>query len=129
LRAPDALDAGESRTLDRFFDAPLEGSRLWVAEGADRAIVGVAYAERAIDYFTQETHGHLSILAVAAEAEGHGIGGALLETVEQWAKEQRYRFITLNVFATNHHAAAVYEHAGYRPDTVRYVKELRPSRD
>jgi len=127
LRSPETLDAGEARTLNRFFDAPPEGSRLWVVEGEDRAILGAAYAERAVDYFTQETHGHLSILAVAAEAEGHGIGSALLATVEQWATKQRHRFITLNVFATNQHASAVYEHAGYRPDTVRYIKELRPS--
>lgn len=128
LRPAEALDAGEERTLNRFFDAPPAVAGLWVAQGAHSKLFGVAYAEQAIDYFTQEAHGHLSILAVAAEAEGRGIGRALLATVEHWAAEQGYRFVTLNVFATNERAAAVYARAGYRPDTVRYVKELEGRR-
>lgn len=124
LRPAEALDAGEERTLNRFFDSPPAGAALWVAEGPRSNLLGVAYAERAIDYFTQEAHGHLSILAVAAEAEGRGIGRVLLTTVERWSEEQGYRFVTLNVFATNERATAVYTRAGYRPDTVRYVKVL-----
>ena len=89
-------------------------------------MVGAAYVERAVDYFTEESYGHLSVLAVAAEAEGRGVGRALLAAVDRWAVEQGDRFVTLNVFATNARAAAVYERAGYRPDTVRYLKELRP---
>ncbi|MDQ6887542.1 MAG: GNAT family N-acetyltransferase [Gemmatimonadota bacterium] len=127
LRPPESLDAGERRTLDRFFDAPFEGAALWVASGPDGAVVGVAYAEPAVDYFTEETHAHLGILAVAAETEGHGVGRALIATVERWAAAQNYRFVTLNVFANNERAAAVYERAGYARDTVRYVKELRPA--
>jgi GNAT superfamily N-acetyltransferase len=126
LRPPEALDAAERRTLDRFFDAPPAGTRLWVAAGADGAVLGAAYAEPAADYFTREPHGHLGILAVAAGAEGRGVGSALIAAVERWAAEQGYRFVTLNVFATNARATALYERAGYRPDTVRYVKELRP---
>ena len=125
LHAPEALDAGERRTLDRYFEAPPNHSRLFVAEGADGTVLGAAYAERAVDYFTLEAHGHLGILAVAANAEGRGIGRALLESVERWAHAQGYRFVTLNVFATNARAVSVYESAGYRSDTVRYVKELQ----
>ncbi len=44
--------------------------------------------------------------------------------MERWAAELGYRFVTLNVFASNERAAAVYARAGYRPDTVRYVKAL-----
>ena len=124
LRPAEALDAGERRTLDRFFDAPPDGAGLWVADDPDSALLGAAYAEGAVDYFTQESHGHLGILAVTAEAEGRGVGRALIAAVEAWAAERRYRFLTINVFATNVRAAAIYEHAGYRPDIVRFVKEL-----
>lgn len=123
LRPPEALDAGERRTLKQFFAAPPDGARLFVAEGREGTLLGLAYAERAVDYFTEEPHGHLGILVVAAEAEGHGLGRALLGVVEQWAAAAGYRFVTLNVFAANRHAVAVYERAGYRPDTIRYVKE------
>lgn len=126
LRPAEALDAGEHRTIERFFSAPPEGARLWVAAGVDGGVLGMAYAEPAVDYFTRERHGHLGIIAVAAQAEGRGVGRELLATVERWAAEQGFRFLTLNVFATNARAIDVYERAGYGPDTVRYLKELPP---
>lgn len=124
LRTPDTLDAGEQRTLRRFFGGNPAGACLWVAEDQG-AVVGMAYAERATDYFTQESHGHLGIIAVAEQAEGRGIGRALLAAVEQWSRDAGFRFLSLNVFADNTRAIEVYEKAAYRADFVRYVKELR----
>ena len=124
LREPQALDAGEQRTLRRFFAENPAGAFLWVAED-EGAVVGMAYANQATDYFTQESHGHLGILAVVEHAEGRGIGKALLVTVEQWSRDAGFRFLSLNVFADNTRALAVYEKAEYRADFVRYVKQLR----
>ena len=124
LRKPEALDAGEQRTLRQFFAEHPAGCFLWVAEDQG-AVVGMAYANQATDYFTQEKHGHLGILAVAGHAEGHGIGKALLATVEQWSRDAGFRFLSLNVFADNTRALAVYEKAEYRADFVRYTKQLR----
>jgi GNAT superfamily N-acetyltransferase len=127
LRSPEALDAGEARTLHCFFEAAAADARLWVAEDPHGPLLGAVYAEEATDYFTQEAHGHLGILVVAESAEGHGVGRALLAKVEEWARERAYRFLTLNVFSGNERARAVYERAGYRPDTVRYSKVLPPA--
>lgn len=123
FRPPAALDAGEQRTLQRFFDGNPAGACLWVADD-EGTVIGMAYAERATDYFTQESHGHLGILAVAEDAEGHGVGKALLATVEQWSRDAGFRFLSLNVFADNTRAIGVYEKAGYEADFVRYVKPL-----
>lgn len=90
FRPPAALDAGEQRTLRRFFDGNPAGACLWVAE----------------------------------DAEGRGVGKALLATVEQWSRDAGFRFLSLNVFADNTRAIGVYEKAGYRADFVRYVKPL-----
>ena len=124
LRSPETLDAGERRTLQRFFGGNPAGACLWAADD-EGSIVGMAYAERAIDYFTQESHGHLGIIAVAGHAEGRGIGQALLATVEQWSREAGFRFLSLNVFADNARAVGIYEKAAYRADFVRYVKQLK----
>ena len=124
LRPAEQMDAAERRALEEAFDDPPEGSALLVAGDAGGPVLGVAYAFPSTDYFTEEAHGHLSILAVAAEAEGRGVGRALLGAVERWAKDAGYRLLTLNVFDGNERAKSVYERAGYAPDTVRYVKEL-----
>ena len=124
LRSPEALDAGERRTLAQHFAAPAEGSRLWVAEGDDGVLLGAAYAQSLWDYFTEETHGHLGILVVAPHAARRGVGRALIQEVEAWARAKGFRFLTLNVFARNLEARRFYEHAGFTEDTVRYLKPL-----
>jgi GNAT superfamily N-acetyltransferase len=125
LRPAAALDRAERRALERALAVPSRDTTLLVAELDDTGPAGVAYAETSIDYFTGERHGHLAILAVAASGEGQGVGRALLSAVETWATERGYRFITLNVFDGNKRARAVYERAGYWPDTIRYAKELK----
>jgi len=127
LRSAGALDAGEYRTLARYFDAGAEGARLWVAEGPDGKLLGAAYAQSLWDYFTEETHAHLGILMVAQHASRRGVGRALVEAVETWAREQRFRFLTLNVFARNIEARKFYEHLGFDEDTIRYLKPLTSS--
>ncbi len=123
LRSPEALDAGETRTLTQFFDSPDAGARLWVADSRGR-VQGAAYATVMRDYFTGERHGHLGIFMVSVQSEGIGVGFALLETVETWASESRFRFLTLNVFAANARARAFYERHQFAPDYVRYLKPL-----
>jgi GNAT superfamily N-acetyltransferase len=128
---PDAdLDRAESDVLGRALDSLPEKAALFVAESGELAlsVAGIAYVETATDYFTREQHAHLAILSVAGAAEGHGVGRALLGAVERWAEGRGYRFITLNVFASNERARHVYERAGYSPDTVRYAKELGATR-
>jgi GNAT superfamily N-acetyltransferase len=124
LRPPDALDEAEREALARALAAPNDDGVVLVAELAG-VPTGVAYAHGATDYFTGERHGHLSIIAVAEEGEGRGVGRALLQAVEEWSTASGHRFITLNVFAGNTRARAVYERAGYGQDTIRYVKALR----
>jgi GNAT superfamily N-acetyltransferase len=61
---------------------------------------------------------------VTNEAEGRGAGGALIRAAEAWARERGYRTLTLNVFSGNSHAREVYEHLGFEPDTIKYIKAL-----
>ncbi len=115
---------GEVRTLVAYFDAPPPGAALVVAEEPEGERLGFAYLEAAHDYFTQEEHGHVGILAVTSQAEGRGAGSALLLAAERWARAQQYRRLTLNVFAPNERARDVYERHGYAIETIRYVKPL-----
>jgi len=66
----------------------------------------------------------VEILALSPEAEGRGIARLLIQAVEAWSRELGYTRVTLNVFATNQRALGLYEHLGYRPETVHYLKDL-----
>lgn len=124
LRSSEDLDGAERRTLEAAFDQLPEGAVLLVAEHPRDGALGIAYAVTATDYFTQEAHGHLSIIAVAEVGEGRGVGRALMAEVEEWAAGRGYRLLTLSVFDGNARARAVYERNGYAVDMLRYVKEL-----
>jgi GNAT superfamily N-acetyltransferase len=122
-RTAEEVIEGEARTLRDFFESADDGSRLLIVEAGDQRL-GFVLLEELRDYFTLERHGHVGILAVTREAEGRGAGGALIRAAEAWARERGYRTLTLNVFNENHHARVVYEHLGFEPDTVKYIKGL-----
>ncbi|HTR02125.1 MAG TPA: GNAT family N-acetyltransferase [Thermoanaerobaculia bacterium] len=123
-RTPAEVVEGEARTLRAFFDAPPANAALLVAEDEAHRPLGFAYVEVLRDYFRQDEHGHVGILAVAAEAEGKGAGGALLAAAEDWSRARGFDRLTLNVFEKNARARAVYAHRGFRPESLRYVKPL-----
>ncbi|HTG35904.1 MAG TPA: GNAT family N-acetyltransferase [Thermoanaerobaculia bacterium] len=127
LRSAEDMDAAEQRTLEKAFDELPAGAVLLVAEHPRDGALGVAYAITATDHFTQEKHGHLAIIIVAEAGEGRGVGRALMASVEEWAVGQGYRLLTLNVFAGNARARAVYERNGYEVDMLRCIKELARS--
>lgn len=122
-RTSEEIGEADARVVRAFFEKPPEGASLLVAE-AQGAPLGFIYLEVLRDYFVGEEHGHVGILAVTGAAEGKGAGGALMRAAEAWARERGYRRLTLNVFDGNARARAVYDHLGYRPETLRYVKLL-----
>jgi ribosomal protein S18 acetylase RimI-like enzyme len=81
-------------------------------------------SKRIKNSFPGKPHGYIANLAVAKEAEGKGVGKALLRAAEAWAKEKGFEFMSLFVFATNQHARAFYEKLGYDEDSLRLTKRL-----
>ena len=55
---------------------------------------------------------------MAVEAEGRGVGRELLAAAEDWAREQGYATLTLEVFAGNERARSVYAAAGFEEDSL-----------
>jgi ribosomal protein S18 acetylase RimI-like enzyme len=99
------------------------GEAVLVAELEGR-VVGVMYLQTLIEGAGQARHGHVCDLAVAVDAEGRGVGRALLDAAERWTRERGLGHLTLNVFADNPRALALYERAGFRTDWVRLARSL-----
>jgi ribosomal protein S18 acetylase RimI-like enzyme len=123
-RTQEEVARAESATLVTALGGDSPEGMLLVAETGDGEPVGFVFLDREIDYFRQVPHGHVETIAVAVEAEGQGVGSALLEAAERWAREQGLGWLTLNVFAGNARARQVYERHGYAPESLRYVKVL-----
>lgn len=137
-RTAAQLDRSERDELARAFDAidraafP-DDETLVVAELAS-VRAGFLHALTRADFFEQRPAGHVSTIVVAAEAEGRGVGRALLDAAEAWARSRGYPTLGLNVFERNARARAAYERSGFGLETLRYVKRLAtepspPARD
>ncbi len=114
----------ERRALADALERPSPGSALLVAQHQHRGVVGIILLDTRRDYFTDEAHGHVAILAVAREAEGQGVGRALLGAAEDWGRERGFRRLTLAVFADNARAKELYARQGWQAELETHYKTL-----
>ena len=85
---------------------------------------GFIHVIAAEDFLTREPQGYVSDIAVTTDAEGTGVGQALMAAAEAWVREQGYRILTLETFAVNSRARSLFDRLGYQPETIRYAKTL-----
>jgi len=135
FRTKDELAEGDRRALAAWFDRQQDDSlaearsaaadeALFVAE-LDGQPAGCAYLVTLVDYFNERPHAHLSVLAVTAAAEGQGVGSALLDCSEAWARERGSDRLTLSALVTNSRARGLYERRGFAGEYIRYVLPLK----
>ncbi len=99
------------------------GTVAFVADGPG-GLDGVACLTTQVDYFTHEPLAHVEVLAVDPAARGRGVARALMDAAESWARGRGFSRISLNVWAQNERARGLYEHLGYTPETMHYLKDL-----
>ena len=123
--ASDVIDA-DARAMLRAVRAGNAADAVFVAErGGEPA--GCLHILATADFFGLP-HAHVSVIATSAEVEGSGIGMALLEHGEAWARSRGLPLLTLNVFAANTRARRFYERAGMNVEFVKYAKPIAAER-
>jgi len=100
------------------------GVEIFIALDEEGNPAGFLHMTLQNDYYTKEQHAHITDIVVVKSAEGKGIGKFLMEKADEWAREKKSRWITLNVFEDNRHARLHYEKAGYKKEWIKYLKEL-----
>ena len=123
-RTKPELIEGDRRALAAWFDHPPQSDEAMLIAELDGRLAGVAFLVTQVDYFTERPHAHLSVLAVAKKAEGKGVGRALLDASEQWARDRGSDRLTLSALVTNARARGIYERRGYAGEYIRYVLPL-----
>jgi len=121
-RRPEDIAVADASEMMRAVQGGARDSEVLIAE-RDGQPVGCLHVLETTDFFGR-SHAHVSVLATTAEAEGSGVGRALLEYAEAWAARRGHGLITLNVFAANARARRFYERAGWAPEIVKYAKPL-----
>jgi ribosomal protein S18 acetylase RimI-like enzyme len=98
-----------------------DGTVLVAADGD--AIAGVI-SVRACRHFTGERDGYIGELAVSKRAARRGVGSALVEAAEGWAREQGLVNLTLLTGAFNTGARAFYAALGFTEEEVRLTRAV-----
>lgn len=96
---------------------------MFVAEAHDGSPVGAVAIEQS-RHFTGEPQDYIGELAVVEDAEGQGVGTALLAAAESWARQHGATRIALDTGAANTRARAFYARHGYAEESVKLVKVL-----
>lgn len=109
-------------------DVRQKNGKIFVAVRQDGTRLGwvVAHEEENDIYVVKELrlHGYISELFVVEEMRGQGVGRALIEACEQWAKSRGLPVTMIGVLSGNARAKRIYETSGYAPYALRLRKTL-----
>lgn len=121
-RSREQITSADWRDMMKAVRASEPDQDVFLAE-RDGTAAGCLHILATTDFFGLR-HAHISVIATSAEAEGSGVGRALMAHAEDWARSRRLPLLTLNVFATNTRARRFYEHAGMRAEFLKYAKPI-----
>ena len=96
---------------------------LLIAEDNETSL-GFIHVKAHKDEISEEMCAMVTLLAVSPTGQGKGIGKLLMQAAEQWAKQQGYRLLHLEVFANNDNAQGFYNNLGFKPEMMTMVKTL-----
>ena len=117
--------AFQHRYMKAAFARPETETARFIAEDEASQRLGFVHAEASTDSVTLEPCAYVTVLAVIEAAEGRGVATRLMQAAEDWARQQGFRLICLDVFANNRRALAFYARHGYQDDSLRLTKPLR----
>ena len=120
----DALSPGFREVLVDAVRAQDPRAAVLIAEGADGRPLGFISLKVSTDV-TGSERGHVADLAVREAARRMGVGQALMQAGEAWARERRFPVLSLDVWSTNQPALAFYRTLGYRPESLCLIKPLK----
>ncbi len=122
-----ATAPGAERVMRRFLAdlAASSHSFLFVAETGDRTVGFISGELReGSPAFRSKTWASVDDVFVEPDHRNLGVGRALLESVEAWAKERGAHGISLQVAAANKRGRKFYEELGFREISVYEVLEF-----
>ena len=96
----------------------------FVAKTEDGTQAGYVWVAKTHHDFTGQVEASLLSQYVAEAYHNQGLGQRLMETAQEWARQQGLPRIALSVGERNKVAQSVYKSLGFRVETLRMTKEL-----
>jgi GNAT superfamily N-acetyltransferase len=90
----------------------------------DKTLVGLCGVGRRVVVHRPTPLGRISILVVAKDAQGQGIGRMLVEAAEKWMREAGCKLVEVTSNDKRTAAHSFYRHMGYERTSIRFAKKL-----
>ena len=90
----------------------------------DKRVVGMVGIHRMVTVHRSAPVGRISVLVVAEEAQGLGIGKMLVEAAQQWCRKAGCQIVEVTSNDRRTAAHAFYRHLGYERTSLRFMKIL-----
>lgn len=97
---------------------------LWWVRKQSGTPIGCLWLGNSIDQISGDRHSHIFLIYVVPDYRRQGIGSALMQTAENYAKARGDRHITLQVFSTNKIAQTLYHQRDFQPHSLLLRKPL-----
>jgi ribosomal protein S18 acetylase RimI-like enzyme len=123
-----ALAAARSWLTGSMTDAAAGTGIVFVATVPPAADVVGVLSIRPTRHFTGEQDGYIGELAVAEHAARQGIGRALIDAAESWARDAGLTNLTLHTGTYNTNARAFYAALGFAEEEVRLTRPVSADR-
>ena len=123
-----ALAAARSWLTGSLTDAAAGTGIVLVATVPPAADVVGVLSIRPTRHFTGEQDGYIGELAVAEHAARQGIGRALVDAAESWARDAGLTNLTLHTGTYNTSARAFYAALGFAEEEVRLTRPVSADR-
>jgi ribosomal protein S18 acetylase RimI-like enzyme len=125
---PDAIEISDETLATDFMEWIDESQNCFLAAKEGIKIVGfvLAMIEDEPDDLITLPRVLVHEIAVHKDARHKGIGKALLDEVEVWARTQEIGIIHLNVWEFNEEAKSLYEKQGYKAISMTLEKIISP---
>jgi ribosomal protein S18 acetylase RimI-like enzyme len=125
--APWRDDAAVTSAVRGWVDSSIQamnepGHAVLVAE-LDRKVVGFITLSPG-SHWSGDVEPSIGELVVATDAEGQGVGRALVEAVMEHARERGFERISVSTGAANTRARRLYEHLGFDDEDVTLSRTL-----
>lgn len=89
-----------------------------------KQVVGLCGLHRMMVPHRPKSVGRITVLVVAQEAQGRGIGKTLVEAAEDWLRGQGCGLVEVTSNDRRGEAHAFYRHMGYERSSIRFFKTL-----
>lgn len=114
----------DEKSVRKNLKALKKANQLPLVATLGKQVVGLCGIHKMVTVHRPAPVGRISVMVVAKEAQGRGIGRMLVDAAEQWCRKAGCQIVEVTSNDRRTQAHAFYRHMGYERSSIRFFKKL-----